>query len=130
MRKNLIIFGLTEQDGEQLDSKVTDLFTDLNEKPRVLTSRIGVKRNDRPDNSACRPVKVKLASSTAAHQILLKARNLRDVDKYKSVYICPDRSPEDRAARRTLVLELKAASEKQPDRKFYIKDGKVVSVEK
>ena len=129
--KNLIIFGLTEQDGEKLDSKVIDMLSDLNEKPRVSTSRIGLKRNDKPaDNSGCRPVKVKLASSTIAHQILQKARNLRNLDKYKSVYICPDRSPENRAARRALVLELKAASESQPDKNFYIKHGKVVSVEK
>jgi hypothetical protein len=38
--KNLIIFGLIEEDGEKLDSKVTDLFSDLNEKPRVSTGRI------------------------------------------------------------------------------------------
>ena len=113
--KNLIIFGMTEQDGEKLDSKVIDMLSDL---------------NDKSDDSACRPVKVKLLSSTIAHQILQKARNLRNVDKYKSVYICPDRSPENRAARRALVLELKAASENQPNKKFYIKHGKVVSVEK
>ena len=124
--KNLVIFGLNEEDGEKLDNKVTDLFSDLDERPRVSTGRIGVKRN----NSACRPVKVKFSSSTAARQVLLKARNLRQVQKYKSVYICPDRSHEERAARRTLVLQLKAASENQPDRKFYIKDGKVFSVEK
>ena len=97
----------------------------------MSTSRIGLKRNNKPaDDSGCRPVKVKLASPTIAHQILQKARNLRNLDKYKSVYICPDRSPENRAARRALVLELKAASESQPDKNFYIKHGKVVSVEK
>ena len=88
--KNLIIFGLTEQDGEKLDSKVIDMLSELNAKPRVSTSRIGVKRDDKPDDSACRPVKVKLLNSTITHQILQKARNLRNVDKYKSVYICPD----------------------------------------
>ena len=34
------------------------------------------------------------------------------------------------AARRALVLELKAESENQLAKKFYIKHGKVVSVEK
>ena len=113
--KKLIIFGLTEQDGEKLDNKVIDMLSDLNEKPRESTSRIGVKRDNKPDDSACRPVKVKLLSSTIAHQILQKARNLMNVDKYKSEYICPDRSPENRAARQALVLELKAASEIQPN---------------
>ena len=31
--KNLIIFGLTEQDGEKLDRKVIGMLSDLNEKP-------------------------------------------------------------------------------------------------
>ena len=74
-------------------------------------------------------MKVTLATLTTARQILSKAKNLRQSQKFKSVYICPDRSPEDRAARRTLVLELKAAAKTQPDRKFYIKDGKVVSTQ-
>ena len=52
--QNLSIFGLTEQDSEKLDSKVSDKFSDLNEKPRVSTSRIGVKRNDKTNDSACR----------------------------------------------------------------------------
>ena len=129
--KNLIIFGLTEQDEEKLDSKVINMLSELNEKPRVSTSRIGVKRNNKPaDDLGCRPVTVKLASSTIAHQIPQKAKNWRNLDKYKSDYICLDRSPENRAARRALVLELKAASESQPDKNFYIKHGKVVSVEK
>ena len=124
--KNLIIFGLAEDDGEQLDNKVHEVFSELAEKPKVASCRIGAKKSG---NTTCRPVKVTLATSTTAHQILVKAKNLKQSQNFKSVYICPDRSPEDRAARRTLVLELKAAAEKQPKRKFYIKDGKVVSVE-
>ena len=39
----MIIFELTEQDGEKVDSKVIDMLSDLNGKPRVSTSKIGVK---------------------------------------------------------------------------------------
>ena len=39
----MIIFELTEPDGERVDSKVIDMLSDLNEKPRVSTSKIGVK---------------------------------------------------------------------------------------
>ena len=127
--KNLVIFCLEESDQERIDTKVATLFSELGEKPRVSASRIGRKRIDTMGDHV-RPVRVTLASSTAVHQVLTKARQLKLVESFKSVYICPDRSPEERAARRTLVMELKSAAAKQPDYKHYIKNGKVHSERK
>jgi hypothetical protein len=40
--KNLMVFGLGEEDEENLEEKISDLFTDLGEKPRVTAvSRVG-----------------------------------------------------------------------------------------
>ena len=127
--KNLVVFGLDESDTEQIDSQVRDLFFQLGEKPRVSASRIGTRKTDTTRNHS-RPVKVSLASSTAVRQILAKSRQLKLLDKYKSVFICPDRSPEERAARRTLVVELKSAATNQPDYRHFIKNGKVHSEKK
>lgn len=97
--KNLMVFGLDEEDGEQIEDKVAGLFAELGEKPRVAVSIIGHKKPGA--TTVCRPVKVTgLASSTAAHQILSKARNLKQIERRKSVYVCPDRSPEERAVRK------------------------------
>ena len=125
--KNLVVFGLDESDKEQIDSKVAELLSELGEKPRVSASRIGTKRTG---NSRRRPVKVTLASSTVVRQILAKSKQLKLSDNYQSVFICPDRSPEERAARRALVLELKSAAANQPDFKHFIKNGQVHSERK
>ena len=123
--KNVMIFGLAETENEQISNKVADLFNELGENTRVSASRVK-KSGSTPVH---RPVKCTLTSSTAVHQILLKSRQLKLLDTYKSVFICPDRTPEERAARRALVAELKAANTKQPNHKHYIKHGKVHSIE-
>ena len=125
--KNVMIFGLAETENEQISSRVADLFGKLGENTRVSASRVGVKKSG--SAPSFRPVKCTLTSSTAVHQVLLKSRNLKLFDTYKSVFICPDRTPEERAARRALVAELKAANTKQPNHKHYIKHGKIHSSE-
>lgn len=126
--KNLLVFGLAEKDGEQLDEMISDVFMELGEKPRVAAIRLG--RKSPGVGTSCRPVKVTLASSTAVRQILTKTRNLRQLERLKAVYVSPDRSPVERAARRQLVLELKKKIAEQSDRKHYIKGGKVCSEDK
>ena len=125
--KNVMIFGLAETENEQISNKVADLFDEIGENTRVSASRVGVKKSG--STPGHRPVKCTLTSSTAVHQILLKSRQLKLLDTYKSVFICPDRTPEERAARRALVAELKAANTKQPNHRHYIKRGKVHSSE-
>ena len=124
--RNLVIFGVPESDAEQIDKCVSDLFVEVGEKPQFSAGRIGVSKRGE-DKTFCRPIKCSFTSTTSVHQILSKARQLRLSDKFKSVFICPDRSPEERAARRALVLELKEAVTNKPDYKHFIKNGKVHS---
>jgi len=72
-------------------------------------------------------VKITLRTSTARHRILLKTSRLRRVQKLKDVYICPDRSREERAARTLLVTDLKKRRDEHPKRTHYIRGGKVCS---
>ena len=90
--KNLVVFGLAEENGEQLDDKISDVFLGIGEKPRIAAVRVGSK-----DGGGCRPVKVTLPSSTAAHQILTNARKLRQLEPFKSVYVSSDRSQAEQA---------------------------------
>ena len=53
-----------------------------------------------------------------------KAR-LRSNETFDRVYLAPDRTPEERAARRTLVIELKGKRAEFPDKTFIIRGGKV-----
>ena len=66
------------------------IFQKIREKPRFEAVRVGRKSADNT-----RPVKVSLGSTV--HQILVKAKNLRQCQVHKNVFISPDRSPEDRA---------------------------------
>ena len=44
------------------------------------------------------------------------------------MYICPDRTVEERKAYRKLLEELKTSREAEPDKFFVIRNGKVVRI--
>lgn len=126
-RKNVMVFGLAEEEGELLEDKIGVLLQELGEKPRATVSRVGRKSLGSGDKTVCRPVKVTLASSTTVNQILMKTGRLKQSEQFKMVYVHPDMSTEERAARRTLVTELKKTITEQPDRQHYIRGRTVCS---
>ena len=72
------------------------------------------------------------SNSDIAHQVISKARLLRKKKDYDSMYICPDRTVEERKAYRKLLEELKTSREAEPDidKFFVIRNGKVVRISK
>ena len=123
--KNLIVFGLKEDEEEQLPALVTAVLEEIGEKPHFEATRIGWKR---PGSTAIRPVKITVPSSTAVHQILMKTGRLKET--HKDVWICPDRSSEERATRKHLVTDLKKKRAEQAHLDHYIRYGKVCSRDK
>ncbi len=122
--KNLMVFGLAEE--EKVEDAVSEIFLELGEKPRVQAlNRIGKKCSTR-----ARPVKVTLTSATSVNQILTKTARLKQTDRYKSIYVCPDRSPSEREARKQLVADLKKAMDDKPNLHHYIRDGMIHSRDK
>ena len=83
--RNVVVFGLTEESSEDLDSKILSLFSDLEEKPSFEAVRIGEQSEERN-----RPVKVCLRNSESVHKILQKAKNLRKSATHRTVYVQPD----------------------------------------
>ena len=75
--RSLIIFGLPEEVDEKLCEKVSSVFEDIGEKPRVETCRLGKQKSNIQGNA--RPVKVTLSSPTTVYQILTKAKTLYQV---------------------------------------------------
>lgn len=124
--RNVFIYGLEENDGEQICDTVSSLFEELDERPRVDACRIGKSGSV----AVPRPVKVVLTSSTVARQILVKAKGLRRVERFKKVYVCPDRSADERQARKALVLDLKQRIATEPNLRHYIKNNQIFSEEK
>ena len=125
--RNLMLFGLKEEKGELLCDKVGQVLLELGEKPKIEASRIGLNK---PKDKKQVAVKVILTSSTIVQQILTRARHLRRSEHFGKVFISPDRSPEERAEQQKLVLELKKRSNDEPDKRYFIKGGKVCSVDK
>ena len=123
--RNIMVFGLAEEEDEVLSDKVSDVLQTIGEKPRVEACRVGKKYAD----GAARPVKVTLSSSVSVNQVLAKARNLKNSEKHKSVFLSPDRSYERRTEHRLLVAELKKLAIDEPHKKHFIRNGKVCSVE-
>ena len=120
--RNIMVFGLPEEEDEELFTKISEVFGKLNEKPRIEASRLGRKCKNK---TVIRPVKVTLSSATAVQQILQKSRNLRNMDKFKDVFLSPDRTAEQRAQQKLLVQELKEKTLAMPGKKYFIREGKV-----
>ena len=123
--RNLMVFGLPESNNEQLNEKISEVFEQLCEKPTVEATRLG--RSKSPGSNKPRPVKVTLSSSTIVQQIIRKARNLRSTDKYKTVFVAPDRSVEQRALQKQLVTDLKKKKKEEPNKRHYLKGGQICS---
>ena len=105
------------------------LFEELGEKPlNVEATRLG--KCGSSGSGKLRPVKVSLSSSTIVQQIIRKARNLRSSEKYKQVYLTPDRTIEERVTQKKLVLDLKKKKTDEPDKRHYLKDGQICSEDK
>ena len=123
--KNVIVFGVPEEQEENVDNKVKLLLEKLEEKPHTANCcRIG---QSKPGIS--RPIRFKVQSSDSVYQILRKAKQLRDTEGYERVFISPDRTVEERISRQKLVNELKEKRAAEPNKHYIIRKGEVVFFE-
>lgn len=125
--RNVMVFGLAEDETEDLNQKIGEVFEQLEEKPRFEATRLGKNKSG---TEAVRPVKVALTSATIVQQILSKCRKLRLSARHKAVFLSPDRTAEERVKQRELVVELKRRSAEEPLKRHLIKGGQVVSTER
>ena len=72
--------------------------------------RLGKKKT----STSTRPVKVRLSSSLIVHQIVYNARKVRLSAKFKTVFLSPDRSIEERKVRKELITDMKAKTLAEP----------------
>ena len=130
--RNIMVFGLPEDPNvaDMLDEKIADVFAAVGEKPRTMeVSRLGRVNTDSAQVRP-RPVKVTLSCSATVHQLLIKARDLKMHETYSKVFICPDLSQEQRKERRQLVEEQRRLTVEQPNKRHFIRGGRVESVDK
>jgi hypothetical protein len=118
---NVIMFNVEEKDDENYDAD-TALNIIASAGATITESQGGctVERIGMLDKDKIRPLKVKFESKSVAFDLLAKAKNLKDDERYGSVFVVPDRSKEERIERRKLVERLKLARIKDPGKKHYI----------
>ena len=122
--RNVIIYGVKEENGEDVEKRIEEILSEIDEKPKLKDScRIGMA-----DPGKCRPIKFSLSNKDHVRQILRKCRALRQKDGFKSVYICPDRSVEERKAFKLLVEQLKQKRLSEPGYVHSIRNNKISSV--
>ena len=120
--KEILVFGVAEEKGECATAKVAKILEHLEEKPKFQQCRrIGQQREN-----AVRPIKFNVRSTDIVYQILSKAKRLREVEGYKTVYLSPNRTPEERVARQKLVAELKQKRIGDPNSRYFIRKGEIV----
>ena len=124
---NLIVYGLEESPEEKnTEEVVLNVLQHTKEKPKMVSCRrLGEKKEGKR-----RPVKVVLHNRDMVRSILARSRMLREVEGMGEVYLCPDRTVEERSERRKLVAELKKQRETIPDVRWGILRGRVVQREK
>ena len=126
MSKNAIVYGLVETEHETLLKKVEEVLAEIGEKPKQTScSRVGTKRGD-----AIRPVKITLKSIDHVNQILRNAKLLHKKTGYTGIYICPDRTVEQRKADKRLWEQLKTKRNLEPGKDHRIQNGRIVSSER
>ncbi len=124
--KNVVIYGVEEKQDESLTDTVEEILAEIDEKPLLKDiCRVGIVRKE-----TIRPIKLTLNSSDHVNEILRKSKRLRTKEGYNSIYICPDRSLEERKAFKKLLDELKKKRKSEPDGVFIIKNNKIVRVQR
>lgn len=138
-KSNIIIHGIKEEGIVRLDDIARELDEGIVSREQSLVEEIlkeglkldatrhieEVKRIGRFKEGVVRPMRVVLKSPEARTEILRRAKNLKEHDEYKKVYIAPDLTRNQREEDKKLREELKKLKE-QGQTNIKIRRGKIV----
>ena len=118
----MAIYGVPEDCNQTLESQVEGVLHHVGQKPRIVEcSRLG-----REQDGAARPVKVTLSSSGIVTEVLRNSKMLKSAEGCRKIFICPDRTVEQRRTQKELVIQLRESRSKNPNARYSIRSGKVV----
>ncbi len=126
--RSVIIYGVKEKDSELLQDTIEEVHEKIGEKPLVTDClRVGTKKSC---DTLPRPIKFTPHNSDHVVQVFRNAKQLQNIEGYKSVYICPDRTVQERKAYTKLLETLKDKRKSEPGREHFIKNIRIVSSDK
>ena len=123
-----MMFGLEENKTQVLTDTVNQVLGTVfeEEKPAVKECyRVGAAKP-----GATRPVRICFNSSGSVALLLQNAKKLKQTTTFKTIYLSPDRSPDERTARKELVESLRAKIKEEPEFYHFIKDGKICKTDR
>ena len=126
---NLIVHGLfddPDENSKDLENRVKQMFDYMGE---CMGGVYSITRLGKFKEGSDRPLKLHLCGREFRDRILSHKSSLRKCEDHKDIYLSPDRSPEEREARRKVVNELKEKKKAEPGRNFVIRGGKVMELE-
>ena len=123
--KEVVVFGVDEETGECPANKVVGILEQLEEKPVIS----GCRRIGQRVTGSTRPLIFSVKSTDIVYQILRKAKRLKDIDGFRTVYISPNRTPDERISRKKLVEELKKRRSDNPNSRYFIRKGEIVKAD-
>ena len=123
--KNIMVFGLAEAENEEetaTKDAVMKVFAHLEVTPSVTCSaRVGTKTSVRP-----RPIKVSVEKREDLLLLLKKARLLRKDTSFRTVYLSPDLTKEEREESTRLYKTVKQLRLDNPGRKYWVRGGSIM----
>ena len=75
-----------------------------------------------------RPIKLSVQGPSTVYQILRSARLLKDIEDFKNIYLCTDRSIEERTNRYKLVAQIKKHRLADLNKRYCIRKGEITVV--
>ena len=134
-RKNLVLYKVPEGTNIQSDKDFFKDFCKTVYNLKVATTRVfrlGNKKgnngaNEQPQpQSQPRPLLVSLEKESDRDTLLTRSGQIRHYDKYKEIYIAPDKTKFERAKHKKLVEELKQRRARG-ESNLIIRNGNIVS---
>ena len=113
--------GVKESDG---DKEVIDDILGKLAGPRILSNITSFERMGRKSEKV-RPIRVTLKNMDTKYDILSKAKNLKNQEEYKKVFVVPDLTRKQQEEDKKLRNKLKEIRD-SGDKDVRIKKGKIV----
>lgn len=122
---NLVIHGIPEGSDEDSDwDKLNDILGDgLNMDPKRHVEMI--MRLGRGTEGKARPLRIKLVTLEGRKEILARAKNLKNIDRFKKLFITPDLTKKQQEVDKVLRMKLKEIRD-NGEKEAKINNGRIV----